>query len=88
MKIQILVFLSEIKFILTPKKSHFLFLLCFYLQKIGFYLLTVCVLVLFNIAFNNFSVILRRCLVATDRELSAHFLSAGSLKYMYHVPDT
>ena len=45
----------------------------FLFTKIGFYLLTVCGLVLFNIAFNNFSVILRRCLVATDRELSANF---------------
>ena len=38
----------------------------------------------FNVAFNNFSVISRRCLVAT--ELSALFYSAASLKY--HVPDT
>ena len=33
MKIQVLVFMSEIKFNLTPKKSNFLFLLCFYLQN-------------------------------------------------------
>ena len=31
-EIQVLVFMSEIKFDLTLKKSNFLFLLCFYLQ--------------------------------------------------------
>ena len=32
MKIQVLVFMSEIKFGLTLTKSNFLFLLCFYLR--------------------------------------------------------
>ena len=38
-KIQVLMFMSEIKFDLTLKKSNFLFLLCFYSQKLSFYLL-------------------------------------------------
>ena len=39
MKVQVLVFMSEIKFNLTLKQSNFLFRLCCYLQLLSFYLL-------------------------------------------------
>ena len=39
MKIPLLVFMSEIKIDLTPKKSNFLFLLCFKIAKIKFTLM-------------------------------------------------
>ena len=39
MKIQLLVFMSEIKIDLTLKKSNFLFLLCFKIAKITFILM-------------------------------------------------
>ena len=40
MKIPLLVFMSEIKFHLTLKKSNFLFLLCFKIAKIKFILMS------------------------------------------------
>ena len=51
---------------------------------INIYLHCVCVCVFgFNVAFNNFSVVSRRCLVATGSSMLTY--SAASLKY--HVPD-